>query len=153
MQTCNLPALFVILNFMVMCLLVDTTRNLKVLFWLQKAIPLDTQKHTYYSAAYNLYITATFLLGKERVMNITIQLYVVDWRGWKRCDENLSSDHFGYSSKERKFTIFFRWRFNVTQICRLEMKLLWKSLQARSVCWSCGLNVLLVLSVVIHCMC
>jgi len=39
---------------------------------------LDTQKHVYVSAARILYITATILLGKDHVKNITIQLYVVD---------------------------------------------------------------------------
>ena len=44
----------------------------------------------YSSAAYGFYTTATILLGKDRVMNITIQLYVVDWREWKWCKEKLS---------------------------------------------------------------
>jgi hypothetical protein len=34
------------------------------------------------------------------------------------------SDQFGYSSKEQKFGIFVRGRRNVTQTCRLGMKLL-----------------------------
>ena len=39
---------------------------------------LDTQKHTYVSVAYNLNVTATILLEKDCLMNITILLDVVD---------------------------------------------------------------------------
>jgi hypothetical protein len=72
---------------MVMYLLVATTRNLNVLYWLRYVIHSIRfclwKSHTYVYAVYYFFITVTILVKKDNAMNINIQLYAVDCRGRK----------------------------------------------------------------------
>jgi hypothetical protein len=83
-KTGNWPVLFVILNFMVIYLLVGKTMHLNILFWIQDAIRSCSWKsYTFVYAVYFLLITVTVLFKKDNAMNIRIQPYVYDRRGWK----------------------------------------------------------------------
>ena len=112
---------------MVTCLPVGTTRNLKILFWLQHTIhPTHKKKNMFLYAVCDLFITVTVLIRKDHVTNITIQLHVGDRHGWKRgITKSIFSFplSFSYSSKIWNFHIFLRWTHNVRKFIVLKCSL------------------------------